>query len=233
MLLDFASPKFFDVMPAKALWGTSRSLMKSTKQVDEFSDVLGQLADVVKRVGIEVQLAGPKASAAPQGDPQPVSGDIVLQLYFAQLAHADRVALDLRRASFFGQTRPATWKPRVLWHRWDPDFLDAIRQLYAGYYRDDDARFEGAAARLGLAEATDLLQAHFGVGDQRAVRFDLDHFKQSFHDVFVRCLEAGNRLPSDFVVLGVYLGTLYEHLSTPDEAFDVRSAFESVWPTDA
>lgn len=232
-MLDFVSPSFFDVVPARTLWSQARAMMASRRDEEAFVRQLRALGPVLERRDVGVRLVSDVDLGRAEPNPLPdlERGEAVLRLYFAQLAHLETAALDLRHKRFRGTSGGLQWSPRPLTVRWDPDFLRGIRDLYAGFYRDDRRVFEDAARRLNLTVALDLFIAHFGDGDQTEVRFDLEGFKQSFHSIFVRCKERGVVLPPGFIPLGAYLGALYEHLSQLDTPLNVRGAFEAVWTT--
>ena len=97
--------------------------------------------------------------------------------------------------------------------------------MYRGFYGEDDALFERGVRALHLEPATDVLRAHFGEGDQRAVVFETKVFHSSFHDVFVRCRDEGVSLHRNFLALGLYLACLYDALEGRGP-LDVRDAFE-------
>ncbi len=228
-LKDFVSPSFFDVIPARTLWSEGRRLLASRRDREGFARLRERLGPVVsgEPVGIELVDAFPRAQAE---DPTR-RGEAALRLYFAQLAQLDTVALDLRHAHFQWGGERLLWKPSPLFVAWNPGFIGGIRELYAGFYRGDDALFHDAAARLELTPAVDLFIEQFGDGDQRAVSFDQEAFKASFHRIFVRCRDAGTTLDPGFIGLGIMLGALYEHLSTLGVPLDVRGAFDAVWPS--
>lgn len=230
-LKDFVSPSFFDVVPARVLWSEGRRLVASRRDSAGFSQVVEQLQAVVTGPPVEVEIVEPKALAKLSGAQAPkLQGETVLRLYFAQLFGLDRAALDLRAANFRWAGEHLQWAPPPLSVHWDKDFILGIRDLYSGFYRDDDPLFQDAARRLNLTPAVDLFVEHFGTGDQRSVTFEQDAFKDSFHSVFVRCRDAGQALAPGFISLGVMLGALYEHLSTLGVPLDVRGAFEAVCP---
>lgn len=232
---DLASPSFFDVIPVRALWRQGRALLASTRDSAGFSRLCQRAAATLDRLGASVEIGeGDHVDPRAPIDPQ-ARGEAVLRVYFAQLAHLDATILDLRLARFCaapaGDSGPVLrWTPTPLSVTWDPDFIDGVRGLYTGFYRDDTALFERSAQALGLSVATDLFRQQFGAGDQTAVRFELDRFKQSFHEIFVRCQEHGATFHPNFVALGIYLGGLYEHLDALGVPLDVRRAFDAVWP---
>ena len=232
---DLASPSFFEVVPMRALWSQGRALLASTRDPTGFSQLRRRVADVLGRLGVPVALGTEHEPSAEPTTIDPVQrGQWVLQIYFAQLAQLGQAALDLRPARFHAWRDPQgttmmTWNPRPLAVAWDPAFIAGVRGLYSGFYRDDSALFERSADALGLSVATDLFRQQFGTGDQTAVRFELDRFKESFHQIFVRCREHGVALHPNFVALGIYLGGLYEHLDPLGVPLNVRAAFDAVW----
>ncbi|MCR9163683.1 MAG: hypothetical protein ACE37F_16825 [Nannocystaceae bacterium] len=229
-LKDFASPSFFEVLPARALWTEGRKLLASRRDREGFDALLEQLRPIASGPPVGVELVDQLGESSDELGPR-ARGASVLALYFAQLAHLDAAALDLRHAHFRGSPTALLWAPQPLFARWSPEFIEGIRDLYAGFYRDDDARFHGAAERLKLTPALDLFVKHFGEGDQRNVTFEMETFKDSFHAIFVRCKDAGETLDPGFIGLGIMLSTLYEHLSTLGVPLDVRAAFEAAWPS--
>ena len=230
-LKDFVSPSFFDVVPARTLWREGRDLMASRRDAGGFSEILDRLRPIVSGPPVGLEIVDKSAPIQePREEAAKERGETLLRLYFAQLAHLDVAALDLRHANFRWGSQQLQWIPAPLSAQWDADFIRGIRDLYAGFYRDDDGLFQDAARRLNLTPAVDLFVEHFGTGEQRSVVFEQDAFKDSFHSVFVRCRDAGQTLAPGFISLGVMLGALYEHLSTLGVPLDVRGAFEAVWP---
>jgi hypothetical protein len=150
-----------------------------------------------------------------------------LDLFFWQIFSGETWILDLRAGAFSSSDAAAiTWSPRPLWWSPSPTFRDGTRELYAGFYTGDAARFDRALATLGLTAAKQPLQDHFGLGDQRAVRFELAAFQKTFAAVFEACRRAGTKIPPEFAVLGIMLLTLYENLEQHAQVFDVRAAFD-------
>jgi hypothetical protein len=228
---DYVSPSFFEVLPARALWAQLRELGGNARDGRGFAvagrAVEAHLAsiDCPVRVGAEAEGAAPGLDVLDQ-TARHDRGQRVLEVYFAQLAGAPATILDLRASRFEGGGDDLRWRPRPLWIRWDDDFLEGLRDLYAGFYEGDDARFQGALAGLGLSAAEDVFREHFGGDDQSAVRFEAAKFQATFHEAFVRCRDEGVRLHRNFLALGIYLGCLYDHLEALGLAFDVRAAWQ-------
>lgn len=233
--LDYVSPSFFDVVPARSLWTQGREIAANAASGRGFERLLHDLGAVLAERGVAVRPrdALPRQGSTPPeraADPR-ARGQQVLELYFAQLFGADSAALDLRGGRFAeaageGGEAGLVWAPRPFYVEWDGDFIGAVRDLYGGFYCDETERFRSGLERLGLGPAEDVFRAHFGEGDQRAVRFETRVFQSTFHEVFVRCRDAGVSLHRNFLPLGLYLGCLYDHLEPLGEAFDVRAAFQ-------
>jgi hypothetical protein len=228
---DYVSPSFFEVLPARALWAQLRELGGNARDGRGFAVAARAVETHLASLGSPVRIGGEGDGAAPGLDAldeagRRARGQRVLEVYFAQLVGAPATILDLRASRFEGRADDLHWRPRPLWLRWEPDFLEGLRDLYAGFYDGDDARFRAALAALGLSAAEDVFREHFGGDDQSAVRFEAATFQATFHEAFVRCRDEGTRLHRNFLALGIYLGCLYDHLEALGLAFDVRAAWQ-------
>ncbi len=223
-LLDFVSPSFFRVMPARALWSTMRTLASSARDADVIGACRLDIQAVLTRMGLPFVLY----DKVPTGTRGPCRGADVVALYFAQLMHTNHALLDLRGARFSVTPEHIGWAPRPLLAKWQPDFIEPLRRLYTAFFAGDDGPFRQAANDLNLAPAVDVMLAHFGSSEHTPVTFELRKFRQSFHDIFVRCRDANISLHPDFTYLGIYLATMYEHLDSGREPIAVRDAFVRV-----
>lgn len=169
----------------------------------------------------------PPAGAPLDAQARRRQGDAALRLYFRQILRWDEVVVDLRAAAFRSSGADLSWSPRPLWARWDPRFRDGLRELYRGFYAGDDQRFRAGLGALGMLAGEDVFRATFGGDDQRRVAFTVKGFQRTFHQVFVRCRDAGDELPGGVLPLGLTLGCLYQQLETLGGTYDVRAAFEA------
>lgn len=225
--LDFVSPSFFDVVPLRGLLGQGRELVANATSREGRVDLESRVAEALRRRGVELEL-GPGASRSrglPEGEAARSRGQRVLELYFTQLFACDGTLLDLRPGSFAESAATTHWTPGPYYVRWEPSFLEGLRQVYEGFYGDDDRVFDEGLERLGLQDSKDLFRRHFGGGDARAVRFDRESFVSTFHDVFLRCRDEGVSLHRNFLPLGLYLACLHEHLGQLGGSYDVAEAF--------
>jgi len=231
-LADYVSPSFFEVLRPRQILGRVRELVANASDKEGFARAAARTGEALAARGVPVDVTteglGESQALAPGSEAERRAlGQRVLETFFAQLLGAETAILDLRPGRFTGSAAEPRWAPQPFWVAWDPEFLAALRELYAGHYEGDDARFQDALVRLDLEPAEDVFRAHFGEGDdQRAVRFRARDFHETFHEAFVRCRDAGASLHPDFLSLGIALACLYDHLETLDLAFDVRAAWE-------
>ncbi|MBT8468311.1 MAG: hypothetical protein KJN97_06140 [Deltaproteobacteria bacterium] len=231
--MDYASPALFEVMPLRALLAQGKEFVSNGSDARRYANVREAIASALRARGLEVEL-GPQDDDAERLSlpslPEPVrreTGHRILEIYFTQIFAGRDTILDLRPDSFFAtQGSALRWGPKAFYVEWQPDFLEGLRDLYAGFYLDDEPRFESGLHQLGLQDSGDALVSHLGSGDQRSVRFETSAFHSSFHDTFLACRDRGVALHRNFLALGIYLVCLYDVLESLDLAFDVRGAFE-------
>lgn len=234
-LTDYVSPSFFEVLPARALWKQLRELGGNATDSAGFQLAQRTTEARMRELGCPVVIG--RAAEGPTTElpaldeaARRARGQRMLEIFFGQLAGAPAALLDLRAACVESAADDYHWNPRALWVKWDPAFLASLREIYAGFYGEDDARFRAALVALEIDAAEDVFRDHLGAGDQSAVRFEAKTFQSTFHEVFVRCRDAGVRLHPNFLALGIYLGCLYDHLEALDLAFDVRGAYHTAAP---
>jgi hypothetical protein len=233
---SFATPAFFSVMPTTPLWRSAKSLARGTRDPDRYARVVAARRALLARSLLTVTLESPAARSTPLPVDEAravltleARATQVVELYFHQLLHGDTTLLDLREQAFGTQAAAArgqlAWHPASWLAEWDPDFIAALRQVYSGFYRDDASGFRAGLRALNLERAEGVFRQHFGDG-QRSVRFEVKHFVSTFHQVFVICRDAKLSLHADFLPLGLYLASLYDHLEHLGAAVDVNAAFE-------
>lgn len=221
-LLVLASPALFDVVSLPAVLRRGRDVMSESRRSWK-----AERSRLARRVA-DLALLETGAGASLESLPAPARttvGERILTLYFRQLYSDAPTALDLRASSWHVLDARLHWDPAAVTVRWDPTFIDAMRGVYRGFYEDDNDAFMGHLARLDLDGAADLFRAHIGSGDPSAHTFDRAAFVSSFGAIFEHCKEAGVRLHPDFVLLGAYLGGLYDSLADLGVPLDVASAF--------
>lgn len=224
-LLRLLSPAFFDVVPARLLFGELRGLSGRYLSPSSYRDACEARARTLSEARMPFQIVRALPQELEAVEPL-ARGDDLLTLYFHQVLGDGPVLLDLRRAAFTRSKEAWLWKPAPAIAVWGDDFRQGCRALYEGFYLDNPARFSAGACALGLGEAEHELRAQFG--DTRAVAFSLRTFQQRFHQVFQRCKETRSKLHPGFLTLGLGLATLYEHLESVGMPLDARAAFDRV-----
>ena len=224
-------------MPVSSLFVQGRELLTNMRNTKHFASLCAEIQDHAQARGLPWRIAQPDelmpfALEGATEDERREVGALALRLYFEQIYVRDFAVLDLRATAFRldRSVGDIVWGPRPFFLRWQPDFLSALRKMYAGFYRADDVLFRQGVARLSLEPAAGVLLDYFGTGDQDAVRFRTAEYHASFHEVFVRCREEGLALHRNFIAFGIYLACLYDLLESLELPFDVRSAFEQAQP---
>lgn len=223
-VLELASPELFKVMPVSGLKQAASKLMSNRTSRSKFDKARQERAKAIAESigGIalvdDLELFGETVAE---------DGDKLLELYFLQLWDDAPAILDLRRARFGSTASGVAWNPKPYFVEFEPQFKDAMKRIYRGFYEDDDELFRTGLAEVGLDGVEDLFRQHFGDGDQTAVTFELDHFRSTFMQIFEHCREQDVSLHHDFISLGISLATLYEHLDALGGAYDVRAAYHA------
>jgi hypothetical protein len=228
---SFVSPAFFSVMPTRPLWQRAKDLARATRDPDRYTHAVIARRALLARSLLTITLETPAPRGAEEAQPAGATAlapearaTQLVELYFHQLLHGDTTLLDVRQQAFGGAAQ-LVWKPASWVTEWDPSFIAALRQVYSGFYRDDPDGFRSGLRALNLERAEQVFRGHFG-GGQRAVRFEVKHFVSTFHQVFVICRGAKVSLHADFLPLGLYLASLYDHLERHGSPVDVAAAFE-------
>jgi len=224
---DYVTPAVFDVVSPKALASTATSFLRAQVDPGGARRARADRAVALETHGLPVVLVDAVDGRLPASEAERQRrGDTMLRLYFHQLLVGSVALLDLGPSRFDGGD-PVRWAPTWARHTWSPEFQGAVRDLYAGFYGGDEARFDRALEVLGLRPARGVFLGHFG-GDQSAVRFSLPHFRTTFHAAFVACRDGKTQIHVDFLPMGLMLASLYAHLEALDVPLDVRAAWTDV-----
>jgi len=153
-------------------------------------------------------------------------GQLALELYFTQLFRSDSVILDLSPSRLgVSGAGDAVWCPRPLYVHWDPDFLQGVRDLYAGFLLGEEQRFRNGIGQLGLGSAGGRLLQYLGEDDQRGVRFSVANLQSTLREISAARTKEDGTLHRNTIAFGLYVASLHELLESLELAFDVRSAF--------
>lgn len=158
-------------------------------------------------------------------------GQVTLELYFTQLFRSPTALLDLWPSRLgINSAGDAVWNPRPYYLRWDPSFINPLRDVYAGFFLGNEQRFEEGLDQLGLGSAGGLLLRHLGDGNQRGVRFSSAMLQSTLRELSALRLGQRGRLHRNFAGFGLYVGSLHESLESLGSMLDVRSAFMRSYP---
>jgi len=166
-----------------------------------------------------------------------VIGERVLALYFHLLVREGPLFLDLRPRHFSWAPgrRTLRFYPSSLWCEPEPAFMQRLRALYAGFYRNDEEalaqgielyRWHSSPSDGFATRVEGLLRNHFGSTDGSPVRFLVSHFRATFEAIFREVANSRAKLHPDLTFLGVELVGLYLTLESLNVALHVQPAFE-------
>lgn len=230
-LLDLVPPGL-DLLTPRELLQQSLELGSNALNARGYGSALGTTRAALRGARVRVLLQEHRSNSrlVPSADLKRTQrrwlGQLVLQLYFTQLFHGDTALIDLWPSRLGIDTEgDAIWTPRPFYVRWDADFIGAVRDVYEGFFVDDQAQSRAGLRKLGLEAAGDLVLRHLGEGTQRGVRFSTAQLQSTLREISDLNLSRDGTLRRNFVAFGVYLLSLHELLESLDCSLDVRSAF--------
>ncbi len=226
---EFVSPKIFRVVPISVATRQFRRIVSNYFNRHGFDKAIAQRQSWLDEKNLPLKLSRKRSVALGDGA---LGGNRVLELYFHQLFYGRTTLLDLRHDRFGGLNGKIEWVPQAFWIEWERDFLQAARDLYLGFFLEQDERFDNAMRTMGLSCAEDVFLDHFGGGEQQEVSFRLQNFVQTFRGTLRECKRAGEKAHPNLIPFGMYIVTLYDHLEALGGTYDVREAFFSAVDVD-
>jgi predicted unusual protein kinase regulating ubiquinone biosynthesis (AarF/ABC1/UbiB family) len=235
-LLDYISPAAFKVIDWKR--ATSQLFDMSKRAIDS-SLARGLAESNQKLFPPQVILAGQTPADAVRNETLSDTrmAELILDVYFSQLFSEKGCLLDLRLSNFAKDQHSVRFNPGSFVHTFKDEFREGMLRIYEGYYFGRRETMQDGMRAVGLITSNDprkveeieqLLFSHFGRADQGPILFDLESFRESFHNLFLYLKEQNIRLSSDFLFLGIYLITLYLSLSKLGQPVDVKKSFTDV-----
>lgn len=226
-LSQFISPGFFSVMPVKESLGLATRLLKNSRDSEAWNSAKKQVQALLER---RVHLV----NTLDVGEQKPSlsfeAAQKILEIYFFEVLHSPVWILDYRAKSWSEATSgKLNWNPASFFYEPSEPFREAVRSLYIGFYWDNSQLFEQSMKVLGIQPAEAEIRAHFGLNDQRQIRFKLAEFQATFAKIFKACEKEKARIHYEFGVLGLMLLSLYDALEGIQAPLDVRSAFGSAY----
>jgi hypothetical protein len=225
-LVKLVSPDFFKVVPLPALLNIARDVLQTSSRWPGQLETYQELANQYCPEGIVARF-GDSLVHRTQDHRSREEGHRILELYFRQILQSETWIMDLRSSRFI---RPEGspdlhWIPGPYALKLNPQFVQAVRNLYIGFYLKQPTPFDEALQYLGLQSARSILEDHFGLDDQKNIQFNLAEFERVFAKVFRSCADAGEKIAPEFSALGMILLTLYENLGSTPYTYDVRAHF--------
>jgi len=225
-------PPALNLIPPQSMARQGLELISNAANTRRFSSALTHMQLDLRAAGVPVIVkehrgAPPLFSDSNLTRPQRRwLGQLALELYFVQLFRSESAILDLRPSRLgVDSERDAVWCPRPLYLQWDRQFLQALRDLYAGFFLGNDQRFRRGVSDLGLGTSGAQLLRHLGDGNQRSVRFRSADLRSTLREISATRSAEEPGLHGNFVAFGLYAASLHDLLESLDLRFDVRSAF--------
>ncbi len=223
--MDYLSPVFFEVVPALSIARQTTQLGKTYAKLKHPKEE-AMIRKLIDDLNIPVNFRMDKSSSEMLTSiSKHEKGRILLTLFFGQLMHLPLAWIDLRATSFEYLSKECNWKPGAWIMQWDDNFLQAMRSIYRGFYLDDPAAYGNGLKELNLEHAAELFKAQFGSGSETEISFKMKDFRESFHQIFLSCKQAKSSLHPNFFAFGIFLSSLYEHLESLGESFNVKAIF--------
>lgn len=239
--LAYVSPSALRVIHKDKVLGLALDIVGRTLSRGDYDRDCAIWKAAVEKANLEVDVVDKietPLSLAPVTDGKLI-GERILEVYFL-LIHAE-VPLDLDlRPNHFGwnsETKRLLWCPSRLRHRRSAEFHARVVDLYRGFFADDRVaagrglelyRWDSAPADGYDERMESLLRIHFGDVRSGPIRFDMKHFKETFHLSFEEAIRSKSRFHPELTFLGTALAGLYVTLGGLDIALDVRSAYEKI-----
>jgi hypothetical protein len=162
----------------------------------------------------------------------------ILALYFAQLLSPHGFFLDLGPTHFEMKNNGLHFAPSGLWTKFDQTFSKGLKDIYDGFYLEDEDLFHKGLIQSGLTsnkwpsedrlKLAELFKSHFGASLTSEMSFDLKTFKASFFKIADFMLEKKVTISTDFLYLGIGLITLYSSLESLGEKINVKEVYLNV-----
>lgn len=225
-LLAYISPAAFKVIDWVSALSQLAKMSKNTMNQDLHDEIFSENTPLLPG---NVQIHQDLTTQSSESE----DGEDILDIYFSQFFSEKGILLDLRPSTFSKKEGLLLWNPQLLIHTFSNDFRKGMLSLYEGFYSDNEKKLYEGLYAVGLVarsetddEVIRILFSHFGVANKNCVRFEMAHFRNSFHELFTYLKARKIKLSTDFLFLGIYLVTLYLNLSKWDKEYDVKACFE-------
>ncbi|MFK7825988.1 MAG: hypothetical protein AB8G05_17680 [Oligoflexales bacterium] len=157
-----------------------------------------------------------------------------LRVYFYQIFNSNIFSFDLRSSRFYFSDN-WMFNGHVLAGNFAKTFIESLRETYDGYYLGQDNLLKKSLIGMGLIGdnwckddsegLTLLVKKHFGGEDRILSRFRVKEMIHSFTEIFEFIRDGKPKLNPCFLMLGVYLTSLYMTLDSIDEDLDPHDCY--------
>ena len=154
--MDYASPALFEVMPLRALLAQGKEFVSNGSDARRYANVRETIASSLHARGLEVDL-GPQGDAGkasrPCASPNHCGAKPATEFSKSTSRRSSPAATPSSTYGRIRSRRPKEstlrWGPKAFYVQWQPEFLAGLRDLYAGFYLDDEPRFESGLHHWG------------------------------------------------------------------------------------
>jgi len=234
-LLKHVPTVLFDAVDWSVLASELPKLSRRIIQKDGYSELYELQANFLEPFNVELvnqisknyDLVGQKKAA-----------EQILTVYFAQLFSPHGIFLDLGPNHFEFQNEKLAYKPSGLWTQFSPTFTAGLKDIYDGFYFENEELFHKGLLESGLTSnewpkedrnnLAKLFKSHFGASLTSEMSFDLDTFKASFIKVADFMLVKKVKISTDFIYLGIALVTIYSSLEKTQTKVNVKEIYLNV-----
>ncbi len=217
-LTTLMAPSFFATLPKKELFLLSTQLVKN---------YLGK-----------APTHGISSFVNPVNDFETIkhdqkTGEYLLQFYFKQISTSPNIfILDFRKDYFQLVGESLLWKKNSLVFSLSDSFAQGLKNIYIGYYFSNEEVFNLALTQLKLyktdtqkEQIKSLFKKYFEQSNTQEMSFNIQEFISSFEDIFQYLIKEKIKIHSEFLFLGIMLGTLYWSLQRIGGTYDVKGIF--------
>jgi hypothetical protein len=234
-LMKHVPTVLFEVVEWKVLMQELPKLSRRLLQKEGFDSLFTPQRLYLEAFGIDLVTTH---DSRPQAVSSEVKAKKILSLYFAQLFSPHGLFLDLGPNHLDMKDQRLIYNPNGLWTKFRPEFSQGLKQIYDGFFLEQENLFHEGLLACGLTSNSwpledrlalaNLFKSHFGPSLTEEMNFDLETFKASFFKIADFMLEKKVIISTDFLYLGIALVTLYSSLERSKKSLNVKEVYKSV-----
>jgi hypothetical protein len=196
VLLPHFSPRFFKVLPFH-VW------------LEELSHIVNER----KELPYSPQKIANPAHILMQYTEKKEQAHEILTFFFWQIMHTEYVQLNFSLESLSKDIADLKLSERMLYH-WSDDFVTAMRQIYCGFYQDDQQQYDTGLRALHLEAVAEELRQLFGEDPKNEQYFHLKDYAKRFEMFLNACVRAQIQLHPNFIAFGLAFCLLTQTLES-------------------